>query len=458
MDILRTVSLISVISMASVFGVTDLPENIFSTYENVIVSSWETIGYTPDTESDSISKPVMNFTECTDLYFTGVTDKAALSYAVGEDMIFTIAMHSGENLVSAPYFKYEITADDGTSVSGYTDGSSGIATLTASCSVPGFVKVTVMPCTSEKEIVTREDIYPFYGGACAGFDKIVKSMDTPSDFDEFWAKQVKLLDNVPASPTMQKLYEKHSYSQYDVYDVSIPSINGSKPTIGYVTVPKNSTQGSLKIRVMFMGYGVSPALIMPEPGYITFCINPHGIDNGMHSLYYKIFANNELSGFGFSGNENPEKSYFRDMILRDIQGVRYIKENYKYLWNGKDLEVAGASMGAFQATAVAALMKDDITRVILDIPWMCDLGSETKGRLGGWRPTYCSGLGYYDTVSFGKRVTAPTEITAGLGDYTCPPSGVAVLFNNLECEKKITFVQNRTHDYNPPKQTAYVHN
>ena len=458
MDILRTVSLISVISMASVFGVTDLPENIFSTYENVVVSSWQTIGYTRDTESDSNSKPVMSFEECSDLYFTGLTDKPALSYSVGEDMIFTIAMHSGDKLVSAPYFKYEITSDDGTNVSGYTDGSSGIATLTASCSVPGFVKLTVMPCTSEKDVVTRADISPFYGGACAGFEKIVKSMDTPSDFDEFWAKQVKLLDNVPASPTMQKLYEKHSYSQYDVYDVSIPSINGSKPTIGYVTIPKNSTQGSLKIRVMFMGYGVSPALIMPEPGYITFCINPHGIDNGMHSLYYKIFANNELSGFGFSGNENPEKSYFRDMILRDIQGVRYIKENYKYLWNGKDLEVAGASMGAFQATAVAALMKDDITRVILDIPWMCDLGSETKGRLGGWRPTYCSRLGYYDTVSFGKRVTAPTEITAGLGDYTCPPSGVAVLFNNLECEKKITFVQNRTHDYNPPKQTAYVHN
>ena len=61
MDILRTVSLISVISMASVFGVTDLPENIFSTYENVVVSSWQTIGYTRDTESDSNRKPVMSF-------------------------------------------------------------------------------------------------------------------------------------------------------------------------------------------------------------------------------------------------------------------------------------------------------------------------------------------------------------------------------------------------------------
>ena len=44
------------------------------------------------------------------------------------------------------------------------------------------------------------------------------------------------------------------------------------------------------------------------------------------------------------------------------------------------------------------------------------------------------------------------EITrAGLGDYCCPPSGVAILFNNIPGPKKINWVQGSTHGYVPPE-------
>ena len=45
------------------------------------------------------------------------------------------------------------------------------------------------------------------------------------------------------------------------------------------------------------------------------------------------------------------------------------------------------------------------------------------------------------------------EITrAGLGDYCCPPTGLAKMWNNMTCPKKILWVQGSTHGYVPPEK------
>ena len=112
-------------------------------------------------------------------------------------------------------------------------------------------------------------------------------------------------------------------------------------------------------------------------------------------------------------------------------------------------------MGAFQATAVASLLGDKATKLTISIPWMCDAGAETKGRIGGWRPSYCEDLRYYDTVNLAKRVKASVDITAGLGDYICPPSGVTALFHEIKADKTLTFIQNKTHGYTPVELISY---
>ncbi len=41
-------------------------------------------------------------------------------------------------------------------------------------------------------------------------------------------------------------------------------------------------------------------------------------------------------------------------------------------------------------------------------------------------------------------------LRGGLGDYICPPSGVAILWNNIPGNKKITWVQGSTHGFVAP--------
>ncbi len=431
-----------------IIGVDDLA-NIKSNFGKTTSSI-----YTPEIESEIPEKSIAD--TFTKVYFLGDTDKNPLEYAVGEPMLFTIELYGDGEIISAPFFKYELSADDGSSETGYIEAPNGKATIAASCSVPGYVRLKVYPCDEDKNVISGTGISIFEGGACADFDGITQSYAEPADFDSFWEKQIDLLEAVDPVATESVLVEGHSHTGFDVYDVKVACVDGSRPTSGYVSVPQGATEKSLKLRVMYQGYGVDTAYINSAAGYITMYINPHGIENGQDATYYSDLKAGELSGFGFSNNNPPENSYFRNMILRDCQGVRYLMSAYADLWNGVDVEIYGGSMGAFQATAVASLMKDVVTKLDIQIPWLCDVGSENNGRLAGWRPSYNEGIIYYDTVNFAKRLTAPTTITAGLGDYICPPSGITVLYKAMTCEKSLTFIQNKTHGYNPVKTISYT--
>ena len=78
-----------------------------------------------------------------------------------------------------------------------------------------------------------------------------------------------------------------------------------------------------------------------------------------------------------------------------------------------------------------------------------------------WGVDWTDAMGYFDPINLAKYVPSTCHVTitrAGLGDYTCPPSGLAILYNNLKSPKTINWMQNSTHGYIPPKkyQKVYV--
>lgn len=140
-------------------------------------------------------------------------------------------------------------------------------------------------------------------------------------------------------------------------------------------------------------------------------------------------------------------------MLRLIRAMEFIKSRPE--WDGKTLTVSGGSQGGLQAVTAAAL-DSDVTECSAYKPWCCDLGGIKLGRIRGWRPDCAEGLGYYDIVNMAKRVKCKTFITAGLGDYVCPPSGISVLYNNIKAPKTIEYTQGSTHGYNPPNPKKQV--
>ena len=113
-------------------------------------------------------------------------------------------------------------------------------------------------------------------------------------------------------------------------------------------------------------------------------------------------------------------------------------------------------MGGLQ-TVWAAGLDPNVTVARPGIPWCCDMGGRQtlKRLMSGWGVGETEALRYFDPVNIAKRISknCKVEITrAGLGDYTCPPSGVAILYNNIPGPKKINWVQGSTHGYVPPEE------
>lgn len=394
-----------------------------------------------------------------DLAFRTTTDKETGLYKPGEKMTFRIQLLEDSKPVAGKKLNWKRTGDDGKTENG--DAMSSEAeplSITTILEKPGFVRIEVTALDENGQPLSKGKYQPikFDGGAAVEPEKL-ESFPEPKDFDAFWERQKAELAKVPMKFTLTELPAETTgwKSAFVSYDVKIDCAGG-KPVYGTLTMPKKAEPKSLKAQFSGAGgYGVGSGGPSYVSGAITFGINAHGIENGKDAEFYKQLAAGELKNYAFNNTENanPETAYFHGMFLRILRALEFYKEYLKTHpeWNGKDLIATGASQGGFAAIAAAALDKD-ITECRPTVPWCCDLAGPKFGRLKGWHPDYTDALGYYDSVNMAKRIKCPVFIAGGLGDYTCAPSGLCVLYNNIKAPKQLELTQGWTHFGGPPNQ------
>ncbi len=404
------------------------------------------------------------------LFVSGKTDKNPLSYRCGEKMQFTLTLTDGCSTVPCAWFQWHIRGDDGQVSDGSCPGETGVCHIEASISTPGFVEVTAQAFNWLGEPLG--ECAPFNGGAGAEVETLTLGVPEPEDFDAFWQGVRDTLAGITPR-TLEMVEVPATNEACRVYDVKVyagePEALGGTPenrfgiaASGYVSIPKGVDEGkTYPIWMHFMGYSFTGATPAENGDAIVCLFNPHGLPNGRPQEEYDRLAAETVGTFGFSNEHNrrPEDVYFKGMIMRNVLAVRWAQTISG--WNGKDLVLHGGSMGAFQATSATAL-SPEVTELRIDIPWMCDLGGVTRGRLPGWLPKVeengepIMGIRYYDTTSFAARVTCPVYLSAGLGDYCCPPSTGAVLYNRITAPKRMEWRQNRTHGYTAPDAEPYI--
>ena len=392
------------------------------------------------------------------------TDKDPLAYKVGDNIVFACSLYADQTLVSCPQFSWTANTADGQVYMGESDGTFGMVIVNIPATARGIVRLKVR-VKDENGALISEIKQDLSYSVVVNADEVTTHKQEPNDFDEFWAEQLSKVTAVsPDVISMEKVSSPAGIqsldgavanaSAHDFYRVKIKTPDECGYAVGYLTIPKNAKPNSLGITVVFNGYGVSDLSPYISPSNIVLNVCAHSIELGRESGYYK----NLLANYGFTGNENRDTSYFRTMIMRDLQAVRFIKayagtegvningtKSSLGIWNGK-LKLYGESQGAFQGIAVAALDKD-VTDANWNIPWMCDVG----GTASEFRPKYTDDLRYFDTVYFGRRIDDKVNITltAGLGDYICPPSGVVALFNEMGGKVTMYFKQGMTHGFTP---------
>lgn len=393
-------------------------------------------------------------------YFNATTDKPAVSYKAGDKVVFTF--NFGEMNKDIP---------EGTVISWVREGDDQVfangdlvwrhdepVTLETSIGCPGFVHIFA----KLKDAATGNDIKFENGnavtldcGAGAEPEKLIAAPE-PRDFDEYWQKQKEKLAKCP-----MELLEKKEVLRNNgvvVYAVKI-SCAPPRPVTGFLGIPENAAEKSLPVYCYYDGYSSHKDIFQQIPKWfandkISFAVNAHGADLLQDDEYYEQF-NKEIKsgdyGYAFDPKQNlsPDTAYFHGMVMRLLRAAEFAKTLPE--WDGKTLVACGSSQGGLQSVWAAAL-DHDFTSAYPTVPWQCDVGGEDAfNRLSGpWRIPYVPGLKYFDCVYMARRITCPVEIPrAGLGDYICPPSGIALLYNNLKYPKKINWYQGSNHGFVP---------
>jgi len=367
----------------------------------------------------------------------------AICYKTGQDMKFTFSVNKladkpGEGKL---FLKWKRSGDDGKVEEGRTEiDPEKAVSLVTSIDRPGFVRIEA----SLEDEAGHDLKSKFDGGAGAEIEQLTQAVEEPEDFDEYWAKQKKLLAEVAAVPEIRKITAKQE--GFDAYEVKVPCA-GPRPVTGYLVIPSGAAAKSLPAKVHFQAYGVRDQAV-PDgvEGTVYFDVNAHGIELSQPKSYYDGIRA-QLGHYAYNNAENktPDTSYFRYMAVRVIRAFDFVKT--VTAWNGKDLGVIGYSQGGLQAAWAAGLVPE-ITHAEIGMPWCTDAGCEKAGRQRGTCPDYQPGLDYFDPVNHIKR--APSTclvdiVRAGLGDYVAQPSGVAVLFNAAPAKKRVTYYQNCAH-------------
>lgn len=380
---------------------------------------------------------------------TGEVLPGKLSFASGEKMTFRIHWESSAKPEKGKYFvQWLRSGDDNTTQKGKVPFEEKELQVVTSLHTPGFVRI-------EAKLVDDRgnSCGPFFdGGAGVDIHKITGT-PPPPDFDEFWQQQRARLSAVPVKE-LERIKDPSGNHEVFQYRVKVAS-PGERPVTGYLTIPAHAKPGTQKACVSFYGYGSrgqSPQKLRKDGIYLE--INAHGFELARDKAYYdgftrKIKHNGKPYAFSKIQNSNRNTAYFNGMSLRVFRALEYIKTLPE--WDGRNLTVHGGSQGALQAIWAAA-HDPDVTFADIFIPWFCDIsGKERKPpRLSGWQPYWTAALEYFDPVHHALKIKCPVLISAaGLGDYTCPPSGVMVLYNRLKGAKKILWLQGMQHGYRP---------
>ena len=381
-----------------------------------------------------------------DALVVGHTNGDKCFYKAGEEIVFTLELKGvkGEIPPGEFFLDWERSANDGKTERGRVAASlEKPLVIRTKMDVPGFVKIEANLVDKTGRRVPKKHMWEkrvfFQGGAGVDVDKI-PAWPEPKDYDAHWAANRKLIDELPLK-VLERTPLPCANPKLNLWRIKLNAPEGVRPATGYLAIPKDASAANrVKATGILSGYynfaERCPSWLTNVVAGIRMYINRHGCEVDQPEAYYQQF---------FQPWPLPQK-HFRDMALRGMQMFRYLKTLPE--WNGKDLIAFGSSGGAMQ-TFWMAMVEPAISKVDATSAANADVFGFKYGRATCGLAQRDEALNYYDICNAAKRVKCPVVMNAGLGDYTCPPAGLSIVYRNLRCKKQITWSQGCTHGWWP---------
>lgn len=284
-------------------------------------------------------------------------------------------------------------------------------------------------------------------------DKIKPYTQEPQNFRSFWQKNVEELKLVPLSYT-KELYKDYCTDKIDCYLVKLQIDKMGHSMYGFLFYPKNAQPGKHPVVLCPPGAGIKTIKdpmrnkYYAENGFVRFEVEIHGLDPRISSETFGEISrafNDRNGGYLANGLENKDIYYMKHVYVGLVRCIDFLTSLPE--WDGKNVAVQGGSQGGALAI-IAAGLDSRVTQCVANHPALSDMaGYAAKGGTGGY-PHFCrqpqilsnkdclNTLAYFDVVNFARYVKAPTYLTWGYNDVTCPPTTSYAVWNTLKCTKE----------------------
>ena len=287
-----------------------------------------------------------------------------------------------------------------------------------------------------------------------------------SDFDEFWDKTLKELDNVNPNVeiTPSKDFEAVNAKCYDLYFTGLSNARIYTKYLRPVNI-----KGKCPVILMFHGYGGhsgdwADKTVYTNAGFIVLAMDARG--QGGKSQDNNVVKGTTQKGDIIRGiDDGPEKLLFR-YIFSDTAMLARIAKTLDDADTDR-IYATGGSQGGALTLACASLAPDIIKKIAPVYPFLCDykrvyemdLASGAYEELTFYIRNYAptleqiepiwQKLSYIDLQYLAPRIKAEVLWSVGLMDNICPPSTQFAAYNKITSKKDLIIYPNYGHEWLP---------
>jgi len=289
------------------------------------------------------------------------------------------------------------------------------------------------------------------------------SSPRPKDYDDYWDKALKELDNQPLDYALEDV----NFSAPGVIckNLYFTGVGGARVACKFVR-PEKIT-GKIPAIAMFHGYsGNSGGWLEKLPyayaGYAVLAMDVRG-QMGLSSDNH-VVDGSTLRGHIIRGINSPETLFFRNVFLDAAQTAKVLM-SMDFIDETR-IGTTGASQGGALAMVSAALeprvkMNAPIYPFLSDYKrtWEMDLFKDAYEELSYYirnkDPRHqkidamFETLGYIDVANIAPRIKGETYMFITLMDSICPPSTQFAAYNKITTKKSCEIYPNHGHEHLP---------
>lgn len=393
----------------------------------------------------TITAAAENYPYRSDYLWLTVPNHADWLYEVGQKATIEVSLYR-YGIPQDVTVKYEIAEDMAKEAeqSGEITLKNGRANLNiGTMKEPGFRDVRL-------KAVIDGTTYSHHVKVGFSVDKLTAYTHMPDDFEAFWQDVLKEQAAFPLTYTKERA-EEYCTEKIDCYLIKLTLNKKGQAMYGYLTIPKGAKEGACPVVLCPPGAGVKTIKeplrhkYYAEQGCVRLEVEIHGLNPTMSEEQFReitLAFDRGTNSYLNNGLESKENFYMKRVyagMVRCIDLLTSLPE-----WDGKNVIVQGGSQGGALSIITAGLDRR-VTACVANHPALSEMARYKSGHAGGY-PHYfnTTGMGtdqhiatmaYYDVVNFARLVKAPTHLTWGYNDNTCPPTTSYIVYNTLTCEK-----------------------